>query len=103
MEPWSIVANHPLTGDPFGMVFSDDSTFPEAEHIARSLLASFNLTGSYIPTDPDQPTHGQYLLLYRIHPSPRPRLATIWSHNLDDALLRLNILAADGILLMPTG
>ena len=103
MEPWSIVANHPITGDPFGMVFSDDSTFAEAEHIARSVLASFNLTGTFLPTDPDQPTHGLYLLTYRIHPHPRLHLATIWAANFDDALLRLNILTADGILLMPTG
>lgn len=103
MEPWSIVANHPLSGDPFGLVVEDNSTFAEAEHIARSLLGSFKLTGGFLPSSADNPTHGQYLFLYYVHPDTHCRLATIWAHNIDDALLRLNILAADGILLMPTG
>ncbi|MGA0848300.1 MAG: hypothetical protein ACO3PY_06865 [Pontimonas sp.] len=101
-EPWSIVADHPIDREPFGLVFADDSTFAEAEHIARHLLASFNLLGTFLPTSPDFPTAGHYLLTYRVAPETLPRLTTIWARDLDDAMLRLNILAADGILFMPS-
>jgi hypothetical protein len=101
-EPWSIVADHPIDREPFGLVFSDDSTFAEAEHIARHLLSSFNLLGTYLPTNPDFPAAGHYLLTYRVAPETLPRLTTIWARDLDDAMLRLNILAADGILFMPS-
>jgi hypothetical protein len=101
MEPWSIVASHPVSGDPFGLVIDIDCTMADAEHIAINLLGTFKLTGAYIPSSLVHPKQGQYLLLYRIHPDPHPRMASIWAENLEDAELRLNILAADGILLMP--
>jgi hypothetical protein len=101
-EPWSIVANHPFDGEPFGLVFNDDSTFAEAEHVARSLLCTFALLGSYIPSSPVHPTHGHYLMAYHVEPNLCLRCATIWARDIDDALLRLNVLAADGILFMPS-
>lgn len=101
MEPWSIVANHPFDGDPFGLVIDLDVTFADAEHIAINLLGSFELTGAFIPSSAIHPLQGQYLFLYRVKPETISRMASIWAENLDDAELRLNILAADGILLMP--
>ena len=101
-EPWSITAGHPIFGEPFGVVFQDDCTFDEAEHVARSLLATFSLCGAYWPTSLVYPLHGQYLFTYRVAPDARQRLHTIWAHDIDDALLRLNILAADGSLIMPS-
>lgn len=101
-EPWSIVAEHPETGEPYGIVMQDDSTFAEAEDIARQLLASFRLLGSFLPTR-RRSTHGHYLFAYTVEAKPnRSRLATIWASSFQDAELRLNILAAEGILLMPT-
>lgn len=101
MEPWSVVADHPLDGEPFGLVFSDDSTMAEAEHIARSLLGTYNLLGTYLPTGNRNNTEGHYLIVYTVMPNPAWQLATIWARDLDDAMLRLNILAADGVLYMP--
>lgn len=101
MEPWSIVANHPFTGDPFGLVVNDDSTFAEAEDLALAMLASFRLSGAFISTSDHHPYQGHYLFQFS-HPTTHDRrLATIWAENFDDAELRLNILAADGILFMP--
>ena len=76
-------------------------TFADAEHIAINLLGTFKLTGAFIPSSAIHPLQGQYLFLYRVDPERNPRMASIWADNLDDAELRLNILAADGILLMP--
>lgn len=103
MEPWSIVANHPLSGDPFGLVVDDDSTLAEAEDLALAMLASFRLTGLFVPTSAIHPQHGHYLFRFTCPINRSRRLASIWAENLDDAELRLNILAADGILFMPTG
>jgi hypothetical protein len=102
MEPWSIVAEHPDTGEPYGIVMEDDSTFAEAEDIARQLLATCRLLGSYVRTNPQQSLHGSYLFVYRTSPGNRQRLATIWATSIKDAELRLNILAAEGILFMPS-
>ena len=101
-EPWSVVADHPIDGEPFGLVFSDDSTFAEAEHIALNLLGTFHLTGLYVPSNPDHPTQGHYLFTYRVAPETLPRMTTIWARDLEDAMFRLNILAAEGILFMPS-
>ena len=98
-EPWSIVANHPITGEPFGLVMNDDSTFIEAEEIGLQLLATFELTGLYISTSDAHPKRGHYLFCYLVSADDKPRLASIWAHCYDDALLRLNTLAADGTLL----
>jgi hypothetical protein len=102
LEPWSITGDHPILGEPFGVVFQDDSTFDEAEHIASSLLATFSLCGAYWPTSQVHPLHGHYLFTYRVAPDTCRRLHTIWAMDIDDALLRLNILAADGSLIMPS-
>ena len=102
MEPWSIVANHPFDGDPFGLVIDlPELTMADAEHVAINLLGTFRLTGTYVPSSLVHPLQGQYLFLYRVAPERINRMATVWAENLDDAELRLNILAADGILLMP--
>lgn len=101
MEPWSVVAEHPLNGEPFGFVMQDDSTFTEAEYIARQLLATFRLTGLYLPTSSIQNLHGHYLFTYTVSPETIPRLGTIWADCFADAELRLNVLAADGTLFMP--
>ena len=101
-EPWSIVANHPFNGEPFGLVIDlPELTMADAEHVAINLLGSFQFTGAYVPTSAVHPLQGQYLFLYKVTPEPICRMATVWAENLDDAELRLNILAADGILLMP--
>jgi hypothetical protein len=102
MEPWSIVAEHPQDGEPFGVVMQDDSTFTEAEYIARQLLATFLLTGGYFPTHPEIPLNGHYLFTYTVAPETIPRLATIWAYSFEDAEMRLNLLAADGTLFMPS-
>ena len=102
MEPGSMVANHPFDGDPFGLVIDlPELTMADAEHVAINLLGSFQLTGAYVPSSLAHPLQGQYLFLYRVAPERINRMATVWAENLDDAELRLNILAADGILLMP--
>lgn len=101
MEPWSIVADHPDSGEPFGLVICDNSTLAEAELLAKQILATFKVLGSYVPTSCIHPTHGHYLFYYRLTPYKTTRLATIWSQSANDAILRLNTLAADGILLMP--
>lgn len=103
MEPWSVVANHPITDEPFGLVVNIECTMADAEYIAVNLLGTFKLTGAFIPSSLVHPKQGQYLFLYRVAPESIHRLATIWAEHLEDAELRLNILAADGILLMPTG
>ncbi len=101
-EPWSVVAEHPATGDPFGLVIEDDSTFAEAEYIARQILGTFRLTGHFLPTAPLPTTEGPHLFLYYLQPNDTPHLAPIWADSFADAELRLNILAADGILFMPS-
>jgi hypothetical protein len=98
---WSIVANHPFDDEPFGIAVDIDCTFADAEHIAVNMLGSFYLTGGYIPSDTIHPLRGHYLLTYRVEPEPDIRMSAIWATCFDDAELRLNILAADGILLMP--
>lgn len=102
MEPWSIVAEDPSTGEPFGLVLQHDVDPELAEHIARNLLATFRLTGAYLPTKGIKSFEGQYLFLYTVSPEPIPRLATIWARSFQDAEDKLNILAADGTLFMPT-
>lgn len=102
MEPWSVVADHPIDGEPFGLVFNDESTFAEAEHIARHLLGSYNLLGTFLPTSSDLPLQGHYLFIYTVAPETIPRMTTIWARDIEDAMLRLNILAAEGILFMPS-
>lgn len=101
-EPWSIVAEHPATGEPYGIVMQDESTFAEAEDIARSLLSTFRLLGTYIPTDKPTNKAGHYLFMYRINPDSRLYIGTIWAVSQKDADLRLNILAEEGILFMPS-
>ena len=101
-EPWSIVANHPITGEPFGLVMNDNSTFSEAEDIRLQLLATFELTGLYVPSSSVNSKRGHYLFAYLIADHEQPRLATIWAECLEDAELRLNTLAADGVLFMPS-
>lgn len=98
-EPWSIVANHPITGEPFGLVMNDDSTFIEAEQIGLQLLATFELSGIYIPTSDTHLKRGHYLFCYLVAADDDQRLASIWANCYDDALLRLNTLAADGTLM----
>jgi len=98
-EPWSIVANHPITGEPFGLVMNDDSTFIEAEQIGLQLLATFELSGISIPTSDTHPQRGQHLFSYLVAADDDQRLASIWADCYDDALLRLNTLAADGTLM----
>ena len=101
-EPWSVVADHPIDGEPFGLVFNDDSTYAEAEHIARHLLGTYSLTGVYLPSSAANPKHGHYIFVYRVAPETLPRMTSIWARDIEDAILRLNILAADGILFMPS-
>jgi hypothetical protein len=101
MEPWSIVASHPIDGEPFGMAVDLDCTFADAEHIAISLLGTFRLTGGYLPSSAAHYLHGQYLFVYHVEPETSWRMGAIWATCFEDAELRLNILAADGILLMP--
>ena len=102
MEPWSIVGEYPFDGEPFGLVMQDDSTFTEAEYIARQLLATYRVTGTYFPTHDEHPLNGHYLFTYTVSPETIPRLATIWAHSYDDAELRLTVLAQDGTLFMPS-
>lgn len=102
-EPWSIVADHPANGEPFGIVMEDGSfSAIEAESVARSLLATSRLTGAYLPTADPNSTAGHYLFLYRIHDRSRHFLGAIWALSQKDADLRLNILAEEGILFMPS-
>jgi len=101
-EPWSIVSNHPVTGEPFGLVMNDDSTFAEAEDIGLQLLATFELLGLYMPTSETDLKRGHYLFTYLVETQDEPRMATIWAECYDDAQLRLNTLAAEGILFMPS-
>ena len=101
-EPWSIVAEHPATGEPYGIVMQDDSTFAEAEDIARSLLATCRLLGTFLPTDAPNAPVGHYLFTYRVHPDSRLYIGTIWAACQKDAILRLNILAEEGVLFMPS-
>ena len=102
MEPWSIVAEDPATGEPFGLVLQHDVDPELAEHIARNLLATFRLTGGFLPTNGARSLKGHYLFLYTVSPEPIPRLASIWARSFQDAEDKLNILAADGTLLMPS-
>lgn len=99
-EPWSIAATHPTSGEPIGIVINDNSTFLEAKYIAQRILTTFRLTGAYLSTHEDNNTQGHYLLTYTISPSTYPRLATIWAECLQDAQLRLDTLAVDGVVLM---
>lgn len=101
-EPWSVVAEYPYTGEPFGLVFNDDSTMAEAEYIARQLLATFRLTGLYLPTASQDNTEGNYVFLFTVSPETIPRMGTIWAFDAQDAELRLDVLAADGTLFMPS-
>jgi len=102
MEPWSIVAEDPTTGEPFGLVLQHDVDVVLAEHIARNLLATFHLTGGFLPTTSTPSLEGHYFFLYTVDPEPIARLATIWARSFEDAEDKLNILAADGTLLMPS-
>lgn len=100
MEPWSIVAEDPATGEPFGLVLQHDADPELAEHIARNLLATFRLSGGYLPTNGTKSLQGHYLFLYTVSPEPVARLASIWARSFQDAEDKLNILAAEGTLLM---
>jgi hypothetical protein len=102
MEPWSVVAEYPYTGEPFGLVFNDDSTLTEAEYIARQLLSTYRLTGLYLPTSSQDNTEGNYVFIFIVSPETLPRMGTIWAYDAQDAELRLEVLAADGTLFMPT-
>jgi hypothetical protein len=102
MEPWSVVAEYPYTGEPFGLVFNDDSTMAEAEYIARQLLATYRLTGLYLPTAAQDNTEGNYVFIFTVSPETLPRMATIWAFDAQDAELRLEVLASDGTLFMPS-
>ena len=75
MEPWSIVAEDPRTGEPFGLVLQHEADLDLAEHIARNLLATFRLTGIYIPSHEHHSLHGHYLFLYYVAPEPITRRA----------------------------
>lgn len=101
-EPWSVVAEYPYTGEPFGLEFDDDSTMAEAEYIARQLLTTFRLTGLYLPTSSQDNPEGKYLFTFTVAPETIPRMGTIWAYGVDDAELRLNVLASDGTLFMPS-
>lgn len=101
-EPWSIVADHPATNEPFGIVIQDDSNILEAEYLAQQLLLTYRILGTFIPTTLKPSTEGHYLIAFTVAPSTIPRLATIWAENLADATLRLQTLKHDGILFMPT-
>jgi len=101
MEPWSVVAEYPYTGEPFGLVFNDDSTFSEAEYLARQLLATYRVTGLYFPTSCQHNTQGVYLFTFTVSPETLPRMGTIWAYSFDDANLRLDVLASEGTLFMP--
>jgi hypothetical protein len=102
MEPWSVVAEYPYTGEPFGLVFNDDSTMAEAEYIARQLLSTFRLTGLYLPTAAQDNLEGNYVFIFTVSPETLPRMGTIWAYSLADAELRLEVLASDGTLFMPS-
>lgn len=102
MEHWSIVAEDPTTGEPFGLVLQHDVDAELAEHIARNLLATFRLTGAFLPTSGTCSLRGHYLFLYTVSPEPVARLATIWACSFQDAEDKLNILASDGTLLLPS-
>ena len=102
MEPWSVVAEYPYTGEPFGLVFNDDSTMAEAEYIARQLLATYRLTGLYLPTAAQDNTEGNYVFIFTVSPETLPRMGTIWAFDAQDAVLRLEVLASDGTLFMPS-
>lgn len=99
-DPWSIVADHPINGQPFGLVIHDNTDPTHIEAIARHLLTSYSLTGSYLPTTPTKTT-GLYLLRY-LRPSGTTHLACIWAHSIEDAKLRMQTLAENGILFMTT-
>lgn len=100
-EPWSIVAEHPVTGEPFGLVLQTTHTFTEAEDYGRQLLATFRLAGSFLSTSANHSTHGHYLFTFTAAETNAWSLGSIWAESLDDAQLRLNMLAAEGILFMP--
>lgn len=101
-EPWSIVGKHPITGEPFGVVMNDDSTFTEAEELALQLLATFRLLGIYMPTRDPSSTEGHHLFTYTAGDKCRRRIGTIWASSGDEACLLLNTLAAEGVLFMPS-
>lgn len=101
MEPWSIVADHPATGEPYGIVMQEETTFEQAESIARSLLATCRLLGTFLPTK-NRTTEGIYLFTYRTTPNSRLFIGSIWASSGKDAELRLNILAEEGVLFMPS-
>ena len=76
-QPWSVVAEYPYTGEPFGLEFDDDSTMAEAEYIARQLLATFRLTGLYLPTGSDTTKEGIYLFTFTVSGIPRCQLEAV--------------------------
>lgn len=101
-EPWSIVADHPSNGEPFGIIMQDGAYSPDAaEALARSLLATYRLLGTYIPTGKRFSTQGCYLFAYRPSPDGPLSLSHIWATCFNDAQLRLAILAEEGVLFMP--
>ena len=103
MEPWSIVADHPANGEPFGIVMQDGTySAAAAEAMARSLLATYRLLGTFIPTGPRRTPQGCYLFVYRTCTDGPLCLAHIWATSYRDAELRLSILAEEGVLFMPS-
>ena len=102
MESWSVGAEYPSSGEPFFLVIEDDSTQAEAQYIATQILSTFRLTGAFLPTSTKHALRGHYLFTYTVQPETLWRLGTIWAESCADAELRLNILASDGILFMPS-
>lgn len=103
MEPWSIVGEHPATGEPFGIVMQDGTYSADAaEAMARALLATYRLLGTFLPTGKRRSPEGCYLFTYRPRTNGPLCLAHIWATCFNDAQLRLSILAEEGVLFMPS-
>ena len=103
MEPWSIVGEHPATGEPFGIVMQDGTYSADAaESMARALLATYRLLGTFLPTGKRRSREGCYLFTYRSPHDNTLRIGHIWATCFNDAQLRLSILAEEGVLFMPS-
>lgn len=89
MEPaceWSIVVDDPLTGEPRGLVFFND-TLSETEAIehASSILATARFPGLFIKPDASSPDSKEGLYLFTWYLKRCTKLGAIWASSLQDA------------------
>lgn len=97
---WSICVDDPLTGEPRGLIFTSES-LSEAQAVeqAQAVLTTFRILGSFIPSDDAKPnsTVGLYFFTYRLNHTQK--LAAIWAHSSEDAVITLDNMASCGNLL----